>query len=101
VRRFDVSEADFEARFSAFLDERRGSPADVDAAAAAIIEGVRTGGIAAVLSYAKRFDRAELTEETIRVTDAEIEAGVAGRGARRHRLRRQADRNLSSPSKAH
>jgi histidinol dehydrogenase len=77
MRRFDVSEPDFEARFSAFLDEPRGSPADVDAAVAAIIEGVKTGGIAAVLEYARKFDRADLTEETIRVTDAEIEAGVA------------------------
>jgi histidinol dehydrogenase len=77
MRRFDVSEPDFEARFSAFLDEPRGSPADVDAAAAAIIEGVRTGGIAAVLDYARKFDRADLTEDTLRVTDAEIEAGVA------------------------
>ncbi len=77
MRRFDVSKADFEARFSAFLDERRGSPADVDAAAAAIIEGVRTGGIEAVLDYARKLDRVELTAETLRVTDAEIEAGVA------------------------
>jgi histidinol dehydrogenase len=77
MRRFDVSEPDFEARFSAFLDEPRGSPADVDAAVAAIIEGVRTCGMAAVLEYARKFDRADLTEETILVTDAEIEAGVA------------------------
>ena len=77
MRRFDISDADFETRFAAFLDEPRGSPADVDAAAAAIIEGVRTGGMAALLDYARRFDKVELTEETIRVTDAEIEAGVA------------------------
>jgi histidinol dehydrogenase len=77
MRRFDVSEADFEARFVAFLDERRGSPADVDAAAAAIIEGVRTGGIDAVLDYARRLDRVDLTEETLRVSEDEIEAGAA------------------------
>jgi histidinol dehydrogenase len=77
LRRFDVSEPDFEARFTAFLDERRGSPADVDAAAAAIIEGVRTGGLTAVLDYARKLDRVELTAETMRVTEAEIEEGVA------------------------
>jgi len=77
ARLFDASAPDFEARFTAFLDERRGSPADVDAAVAEIIEAVRTGGIEAVLDYVRRFDRSDLTAETIRVTDDEIEAGAA------------------------
>jgi histidinol dehydrogenase len=77
VRRFDASNPGFDAAFDAFLDERRGSPADVDAAAAEIIEGVRTGGLKAVLDYARRFDRAELTEVTVRVTAEEITAGAA------------------------
>jgi len=77
ARRFDASAPDFEARFKSFLDERRGSPADVDAAAAEIIEAVRTGGIEAVLDFARRFDKAELTAQTIRVSEDEIEAGVA------------------------
>jgi histidinol dehydrogenase len=77
ARRFDASAPDFEARFKSFLDERRGSPADVDAAAAEIIEAVRTGGIEAVLDFARRFDKAELTAQTIRVSEDEIKAGVA------------------------
>jgi histidinol dehydrogenase len=77
ARRFDIAAPEFEARFKAFLDERRGSPADVDAAAAEIIEAVRTGGIDTVLDYARRFDKAELTAQTIRVSEDEIEAGVA------------------------
>ena len=77
MRWFDTSDPGFEAAFSAFLDERRGQPADVDAAAAEIIEGVRKGGIEAVLEYARRFDKVELTEETIRVTPQEIEDGAA------------------------
>jgi len=77
MRRFDASDAGFDTAFRAFLNERRGSPADVDAAAAEILDGVRTGGIRAVLDYARRFDKADLTEETIRVTAAEIEEGVA------------------------
>jgi len=76
VRRFDYSNPAFNVAFDAFLDERRGSPADVDAAAAEIIEGVRRGGLPAALDYARRFDRAELTEETVRVTPEEIEIGV-------------------------
>ena len=34
MRRFKFSDPDFQAAFKAFLDERRGSPADVDARAA-------------------------------------------------------------------
>src|SRR5438034_224628 len=54
MRRFDSSDADFDSAFTAFLHERRGSPADVDAAVAEIIEAVRTEGLAAVLPLADR-----------------------------------------------
>lgn len=77
MRRFNVTDAGFDADFAAFLNERRGSPADVDAAVAEIVEGVRTGGIDAVLDYARKFDRADLTEETVRVTEDEIATGAA------------------------
>ena len=77
MRRFLFSAPDFQTAFKAFLDERRGSPADVDAAAAAVLEAVRTQGIEAVLDYSRRFDRVELTAATIRVTAEEIEAGAA------------------------
>ncbi len=77
MRRFDAADPGFAPAFHVFLDEARGSPADVDAAVGAIIEGVRTGGLEAVLDYARRFDRAELTADTLRVTPQEIEAGVA------------------------
>jgi histidinol dehydrogenase len=76
MRRFDFSNPDFDAAFDAFLAERRGSPADVDAAAAAVIEAVRTEGLAAVLRLTERFDRVLLDEETIRVTPREIQAGA-------------------------
>jgi histidinol dehydrogenase len=77
MRRFDSSDADFHTAFTAFLHERRGSPADVDAAVAEILEDVRVEGLEAVLRYAAKFDRVELEEDTIGVTPAEIEAGVA------------------------
>jgi histidinol dehydrogenase len=77
MRRFDFSSPDFPAAFRAFLNERRGSPADVDAAAAEVLEAVRTRGLDAVLDYTRKFDRADLTAETIRVTAEEIEAGAA------------------------
>ena len=77
MRRLDAADPGFKTAFQAFLDEARGSPADVDAAAAEIIEGVRVRGLDAVLDYARRFDGVELTAETLRVTPEEIEAGVA------------------------
>ena len=76
MRRFHAKDPGFDAAFDAFLGERRGSPPDVDAAVAAVIEAVRTEGLAAVLRFSREFDRVELTEDTIRVSEAEIEAGA-------------------------
>jgi histidinol dehydrogenase len=77
MRRFNASDPDFQADFSAFVNARRGSPAEVDLAVAEIIERVRAEGLPALLDYTSRFDRADLDETTIRVTPEEIEAGVA------------------------
>ena len=38
-----------------------------------IVEAVHTRGDAALLEYTSKFDKAELTTETMKVTDAEIE----------------------------
>ena len=75
MRRFHASSPDFDSVFRAFLDEPRGSPADVEAAVIGIIEQVRTGGLDAVLRLAAKFDGAQLDEQTIRVSAEEIEAG--------------------------
>ncbi|PIB91323.1 histidinol dehydrogenase [Caulobacter sp. FWC2] len=77
MRRFSFTDPSFPAAFKAFLDERRGSPADVDAAVAEVLEAVRTKGLEALLDYARKFDKVELTAETIRVTAEEIEQGAA------------------------
>ncbi|WP_299014205.1 histidinol dehydrogenase [uncultured Caulobacter sp.] len=77
MRRFSFSAPDFQAAFKAFLDERRGSPADVDAAARDVLEAVKAHGIEAVLEFSRKFDKVELTAETIRVTADEIEQGWA------------------------
>jgi histidinol dehydrogenase len=76
MRRFDATDADFDQVFDAFLAERRGMPADVDEAVAAVLEAVLTEGLEAVLRYTERFDRVRLTEATIRVTPREFQAGV-------------------------
>ncbi len=77
MRRFDASAGDFDASFRAFLDERRGAPADVDAAVAEIIAAVRAEGLEAVLRFSKRFDGADLDARSIEVTAAEIADGAA------------------------
>ena len=77
MRRFNASDPSFPAAFKAFLDERRGSPADVDASAAQVLHAVKTGGLQAVLDLTRKFDRVDLTEQTVRVTAEEIEAGAA------------------------
>jgi histidinol dehydrogenase len=77
MRRFSFTAPDFQAAFKAFLDERRGSPADVDAAARDVLEAVKIHGLEAVLDYSRKFDKVELTAETIRVTAEEIEQGWA------------------------
>ncbi|OYX35120.1 MAG: histidinol dehydrogenase [Caulobacterales bacterium 32-69-10] len=76
MRRFTFDNPGFETAFAAFLDERRGSPPDVDAAVAEIIARVKADGLPAVLDYARRFDKADLTEATIKVTADEIAAGA-------------------------
>lgn len=77
MRQFRFADPDFQTAFAAFLNERRGQPADVDAAAAEVIAGVKARGLEAVLDYTSRFDRVTLTEDSIRVSAEEIAEGVA------------------------
>jgi histidinol dehydrogenase len=77
MRRFDAQEIAFEADFSAFLDEPRGSAAQVGAAVGEIIQRVKVEGLRALLDYTHRFDGVELDEETICVAPEEIAAGAA------------------------
>ncbi len=72
-----TSDADFEARFTEFLGQKREDAPDVDATVAAIIADVRARGDAAVVELTARFDRLELTPETLAFTPAEIEAECA------------------------
>jgi histidinol dehydrogenase len=76
MRRFAITDPDFDADFDAFLAERRGMPADVDEAVAAVLEAVLSEGLEAVLRYTERFDRVRLDATSIQVTPREIQAGV-------------------------
>ncbi len=66
----------FAADFARFLAAKRELAADVDAAVAAIIDDVRQRGDAALIELTRRFDRLELTPETMRVPADEIAAAA-------------------------
>jgi histidinol dehydrogenase len=72
----DMRSADFERRFAALIAAKRESAADVDAAAAAIIEDVRARGDEALAEYSLRFDRVDVTKIGLRIGAAEIEAAI-------------------------
>ncbi|MDF0602129.1 histidinol dehydrogenase [Psychromarinibacter sp. C21-152] len=72
-----TTEADFEARFAALLSMKREESADVDDTVRAIIDDVRARGDAAVIELTAKFDRLELTPETLAFSDDEIEAECA------------------------
>lgn len=69
----NAQDADFEAQFTALLGAKREDSPDVDAVVAEIIADVRSRGDAAVLELTAKFDRLELTAETLRFSEAEID----------------------------
>ena len=73
----DYADPDFDTQFQALLGLKREDSPDVDAAVAEIIADVRARGDAALIDLTARFDRLELTPETLRISEAEIEAAVA------------------------
>ena len=75
--RLNAADAGFTAAFDAFLNAKREVEEDVDATAAAIIADVRKRGDAAVIELTAKFDRLSLTPQTMRLSDAEIDAAIA------------------------
>jgi histidinol dehydrogenase len=71
--RLDHASPGFEAGFAAMLAAKREHAADVGEAVAAIIADVRARGDAALIDYSRRFDRLELSPETLRVPADEID----------------------------
>ena len=70
-------DTDFEPRFAALLGAKREDSVDVDDIVAGIIADVRTRGDEAVLDLTKRFDRLDLSPQTMRFSAAEIDAECA------------------------
>ncbi|MBV2360384.1 histidinol dehydrogenase [Thalassococcus sp. CAU 1522] len=73
----DTTDPGFEPAFAALLGAKREDSPDVDAVVAEIIADVRARGDAAVLELTAKFDRLDLTTETMRFSPAEIEAECA------------------------
>ena len=74
--RFELGESGFEEKFTAFLSAKRENDADVNGTVAQIIADVRKNGDTALFDYTKRFDQVELTSQSIRVSEKEIEEAV-------------------------
>ncbi|MFD1507889.1 histidinol dehydrogenase [Lacimonas salitolerans] len=73
----DATAPDFDAAFAALLSAKREDNVDVDDVVAGIIADVRNRGDQAVIELTARFDRLELTPETLRFSQDEIEALIA------------------------
>jgi histidinol dehydrogenase len=77
MRRFRFTDPGFEAAFTAFVEERRETPEEVDAIVRDVLAAVRLEGLDALLRYARDFDKVELDETSIRVSADEIVEGAA------------------------
>ena len=70
----DATAANFEADFTALLGAKREDSPDVDAVVADIIAHVRRDGDAALLALTSKFDRLNLTPDTLAFSPDEIDA---------------------------
>jgi len=77
MRILKFSDPGFAAEFSRIEQRSESLPAEVEATVKAIIDAVRQRGDAALFELTARFDRLELTAESIEVTEAEVDAAIA------------------------
>ncbi|MEM8623649.1 MAG: histidinol dehydrogenase, partial [Pseudomonadota bacterium] len=68
---------DFEAAFRALTEAKRDSDAGVDGPVAEIIADVRQRGVDAVVELTRRFDRWDVTDDTLRLGEDNIERAIA------------------------
>ena len=81
AQRLDARDPAFPRAFSVLLQQKREISEDVDQAVRAIIDDVVARGDAALIDHTRRFDGLDLTPQTLRVSDQEIE-GALGRCSR-------------------
>ncbi|MGO4387409.1 histidinol dehydrogenase [Microvirga sp. 2YAF29] len=77
MQRLDARDASFPLAFAALLSAKREVSEDVDQVVRAIIEDVVAKGDEALIDYTYRFDGLALQPETLRISDAEIDAAEA------------------------
>ena len=77
AQRLDARAADFPRAFNALLATKREVSGDVDQAVRAILEDVVARGDEALIEYTRRFDGLELTPESLRVGEDELDAAEA------------------------
>src|ERR1700733_8746871 len=75
--RLDIRSSDFAQKFRAFLDTKRESAADVEAAVRIIVNDVARRGDAALADYTRKFDRLDLDRTGLKITAVEIDNAVA------------------------
>lgn len=71
----------FEAAFRRLVEAKRETAADIDGVVALIITDVAQNGDKALLEYTRRFDRIELSDRELRLTNREIADGAASASA--------------------
>lgn len=76
-RRLDARTPNFAEQFTGLLAARDEAATNVDGVVAPIIADIRQRGDAALIEYTRRFDRIELTADTLRLTPREIDAAAA------------------------
>ena len=69
-------DTDFEQAFTAILQRSEQAPDGVEETVREIVEAVRRDGDEAVFAYTSRFDRLDLTAETMQVSQDEIEQAM-------------------------
>jgi len=76
ARRLNTKDKDFAADFEALLFAKREVEEDVAAGVKRIIADVRDRGDAALVELSNKFDRADLSQATLKIPAAEIDAAI-------------------------
>ena len=77
MRILRFSDSNFETEFRRIEQRAEAVPAEIETTVKSIIADVRQRGDAALLELTARFDRLELTADSLEVTEAEIDAALA------------------------
>jgi histidinol dehydrogenase len=77
VRRFDARSPGFAAAFAALTRETREDAEEVDGVVRGILADIRAEGDDALIRFTRRFDRFEVTAETLAIDAEEIDAAIS------------------------